>query len=702
MGRTALRRAIVVLTAALALTLTFSPRAHAAVDGLTAAMLDTGDLPAGFTADAPLTGPLTSQRAQELGLSPGQTWSQGTGVRTWRAADGAEVIETAVDAGTGDQARAGAASGVSVLEKQGATRQPVTGFAVYGGYVGRYFELVLPLARGPYLFGLHVLVPAASAGSADRLMSDLGAAQVRKVPADTPDTAPASDASGAAGLAVGVLIGYLLLAGGIGYLRDPLRRELGRTGSRPARPVRPVRPGADGDGGDSGHGGDGSAAARRDFGIAAARLAVQLTGLGLVAYAADVFQLRYWYAYLVAGLAVLWAGGRFIRPGGAGRGRNRGVMAGPHRILVTVTRVAGSAMILFGLAAIVSYGVYRIQPPGATVQGLAELGRPDLGVPDLGVPEPGLLVLGLPGLGLLVLGAIIFRAARRLGSGDARQLMLRDPRPPVLYLRSSGEDILKLRMATLGRPALVERFTLRRLDGFEEVLVRQLSRYGPVVAVNPPGTRLAPLRSARETVDPPAEQAAVANWMAAWMARSALIVFQAPPSQATVNLHWELRAVAEHGQWDKALVVIPPVPAEQLQASWRGFGRAYPGFWPYTVADPNALVLTFQHGGWNVTTADRRTEWSYTAALERVLGEPRWLVAPAAGGFRSRADLGPLTLPVAALIVIAAAVMAGAGTWFAMGQAPAAQLSAVTRPSAPPSLAPSTPSLRDAVAGRIP
>ena len=236
MGRTALRRATVVLTAALVLTVTFSPSAHAADAGLTAAMLDTGDLPAGFTPDASLTGPLTSQRAQELGLNPGQTWAQDTWVRTWRAADGAEVIETAVDAGTGDHARAGAASGVSVLQEQGATRQPVTGFDVYGGYVGQYFELVLPLARGPYLFGLHVLAPGSSAGSAGRLMSEIGAAQVRKVPADTPDTAPASDAAGAAGAVVGALIGYLLLADGVGYLRNPLRRKLWRPRSRRVQP----------------------------------------------------------------------------------------------------------------------------------------------------------------------------------------------------------------------------------------------------------------------------------------------------------------------------------------------------------------------------------------------------------------------------------------------------------------------------------
>ena len=196
--------------------------------------------------------------------------------------------------------------------------------------------------------------------------------------------------------------------------------------------------------------------------------------------------------------------------------------------------------------------------------------------------------------------------------------MLRDPRPPVLYLRSFTDDRLRLWTATLGRPSLVERFTPRRFDRFEEVLVRHLSRYGPVIAVNPPGTRLAPLGAARETIEQANWQSAVASWMA----HSGLIVFLAPPSRVTQGLHWELRTVAEHGQLDKALMVVPPVPAEQLQARWQALGAACAGLWPFTVArtlaDPRALVLAFRRGRWDVATADTRTEWSYAAALDRV------------------------------------------------------------------------------------
>jgi hypothetical protein len=604
MSRTALGRAIVVLTAAVVLTITFPLGADAADTGLTASMLDTGDLPAGFTPDASLTGPLTGQRAQDLGLNMAQTGSRATWVvRTWLGPGGVEVIETAVDAGTSGRARAGAASVVSVLQKQGATRQRVAGFDVYGGYVGQNLELVLPVTRGPYLFGLHVLAPATSAGSAGQLMSELGIAQVRKVPADTPDTAaaaPVSDALAAAGAVTGALVGYLLLASGVSYLRNPLRRKLWPPRFRRVRP-EPTDDSAV----------DVSAAAKRNRRIAVGRLAVQLAGLGLVAYAADMFQVRYWYAYLVAGLAVVWAGGRFIRPGGADLGRNR---AEAHRMLVSIMLIVASAMSFFGLAAIVSSGVYRTRPIGAAVQSLT--GEGTITGQNLAT---GLVASGL---GLLVLGAVIFGFARRLSSADARRLMRRDPRTPVLYLRSFGDDRLRLWAATLGRPSLVERFTLRRSNRFEEVLVRYLSRYGPVIAVNPPGTWMAPLRAARETVDSADWQSVVAGWMA----QSALFVFLAPANPVTDGLEWELRALGDHGQWDKALAVVPPVPADQLQARWRAFGTAIGWLWPFSVAgplaDPGALLLAFRHGRWGMISADRRTEWSYAAALNWALGDP--------------------------------------------------------------------------------
>ena len=226
------------------------------------------------------------------------------------------------------------------------------------------------------------------------------------------------------------------------------------------------------------------------------------------------------------------------------------------------------------------------------------------------------------------------------------------------------------------------------------MLVRHLSRYGPVIAVNPPGTRLAPLGAARETIDSADWQSAVAGWMA----HSALIVFLAPPSRVTQGLQWELRTVAEHGQWDKALVVVPPVPAEQLQARWRAFGAACAGLWPFTVARPLADP---RRAGAGVQA--RPVGRDHRGPADRVVlrrgpgpGARRPAPGPPAASRRARPGgrWGPLTLPVAALI------MWWPPSWRA--RAPGTPWIRRRRPgyaaarhSVPPSPVPSSPSLRD-------
>jgi hypothetical protein len=266
-----------------------------------------------------------------------------------------------------------------------------------------------------------------------------------------------------------------------------------------------------------------------------------------------------------------------------------------------------SVLVLLGLALVMIASLEHAQPPDAAINGVP--------VQTVGSGS------GLIGFAFVALGAIISRLARRLAAIDAHQLMLRDARPPVLYLRSFGDDRLKLLTATLGRPSLIERFTPRRFDAFEEVLVRHLSHHGPVVALNPPGTKLAPLGAARETLDS-------ADWqsvIAAWMARSVMIVFVAPPSQVTRGLHWELETVSANRHWHKTLLVVPPVPTEDLQRRWRGFLDACARLWPFTsplpAEDPRTLVVAFRNSRWMVITADRRTEWSYSAALKQALDE---------------------------------------------------------------------------------
>ena len=132
------------------------------------------------------------------------------------------------------------------------------------------------------------------------------------------------------------------------------------------------------------------------------------------------------------------------------------------------------------------------------------------------------------------------------------------------------------------------------------------------------------------------------------------------------------------------------------------------------MADPHALVLAFRHPRWTVIGADRRTEWSYGAALRQALANlreraPAPLQAPRPPGplapGRRTVRGGPLTLPVVALIAVIAAAVTGVGSWYAVRSAPAAHVSAVATPTlSPDSSSPdsSSPSGPATVAGSSP
>lgn len=622
MGSGLLRRSFMIFTASLVFAVGFSCSAYAAAQSggggvrpaghapggsgqasPAAVMLGNTDLPAALQFQVIVSGRLTAKRAQMAGLPVNHlAW-----VRDWVSRKaGVEVTEVAARVATPQGGQAQVASFNSTLLKKGLIKESIAGplrFAAFRAPIriggAAYVELYLALARGSYVFVLRVYAPSRSLASANSLLGHLAAAQWRKAPSSASAAGPARiDTAQAAGFVVGSLGGYLAIVTGIAYWRNPLRRARRRERSQPPRPW------PDGFGVV-----DVSTQARQSRGTAVRRLVVQMAGLGVAAYGADVFLVRYWYVYLVIGLAMVWAGGRFIRPAGAARGVSSGIVGGTRRFRVAAMRSVASALVLLGLISVVIYALSDQQPQSAVIR----TGSSTAPVQSVGA------AFGAIGFMLLIVGAVISRFARRAGSIDARRLMLRDPRPPVLYLRSFGDDRLKLLTATLGRPSLIERFTPRRSDAFEEVLVRHLSCLGPVIAVNPPDTRLAPLGAARETISSSDWQSAVATWME----QSARIVFVAPPGGVTDGLRWELQTVSATKQWHKTLIVIPPVPGEELQRRWQGFADAGATLWPLAllvpVEDPDALVLAFQHSRWTAIIADRRTEWSYGAALSQAL-----------------------------------------------------------------------------------
>jgi hypothetical protein len=237
--------------------------------------------------------------------------------------------------------------------------------------------------------------------------------------------------------------------------------------------------------------------------------------------------------------------------------------------------------------------------------------------------ETAQAVVFLIGIGAMAIGSGLYHFAQRLAAVRAQTRMRADPRPPVLYLRSFGDDRLRLRVATYGRAAFVERLTPRRLAPFEQVIARHLSHAGPVIAVNRPGTRLAPMGAARETL-------ADAEWQRAnddLIERSSWIVVCAAPQTVPPGFAWELGRLAGQG-WRKTLFVLPPVPDPEMRERWEGFAavlgqataRVAVPLRPLPVDPADALATTVQpDGSWIAITSDRRDEWSYASALQAAI-----------------------------------------------------------------------------------
>ena len=226
--------------------------------------------------------------------------------------------------------------------------------------------------------------------------------------------------------------------------------------------------------------------------------------------------------------------------------------------------------------------------------------------------------VAIAGIGIVFVaaGTLLFRHTRRLAVSTAREALRADLRPAVLYLRAFADDALRLRSARYARPLLLERLSPRGFDRFEEAIVRSLSAVGPVVAINPPGTRLAPLGAARETLDSDEWQLQVAQRIR----DAALIVVGAAPQAPTPGLMWELSAIDNQRRWPTTLLVLPPLPADELRRRWTQFvpllnnmsmtGHSLP-------AEPGRVLVATASttSGWTVMTATRRNEWTYRAAL---------------------------------------------------------------------------------------
>ena len=236
----------------------------------------------------------------------------------------------------------------------------------------------------------------------------------------------------------------------------------------------------------------------------------------------------------------------------------------------------------------------------------------------LGLSPRGVgVAFAIGGLIVAVIGGILFRIARALGRADTRKLLAVDRRPPVLYLRSFGDDSVPLATIASARRPFFELFSFRGRDPFEEAVAWEFATYGPVVAVGRPGHSLASLGAAREHLSDDTWQDQVAQRMQD--ARAVVVA-----TGETPGLRWEVSQVVAGGHLGKAVFVFPPLDGEALARRWEftstALAAAGAPVGPLP-ADPGAIhtAQVAADGVVSATIATRRDEASYRTAVDRTM-----------------------------------------------------------------------------------
>lgn len=160
----------------------------------------------------------------------------------------------------------------------------------------------------------------------------------------------------------------------------------------------------------------------------------------------------------------------------------------------------------------------------------------------------------------IVSGWVTVHMKKRL-SIAATELLAKDSRRPILYLRSFKDD---------------EQYRSNNCNGiyfdngqsFEESLVAELKRTGPVVAIGHPDEKLPPIGAARAYVGDDWQ-----NEVARLINECFAVVLMLGP---TKGVHWEVSQLAAAEALAKTIFIVPPVGTEELQQRWSLFLSALP------------------------------------------------------------------------------------------------------------------------------
>jgi hypothetical protein len=208
--------------------------------------------------------------------------------------------------------------------------------------------------------------------------------------------------------------------------------------------------------------------------------------------------------------------------------------------------------------------------------------------------------------------AHLYRHARREAMVSGTDLNRRDPRKPILYLRSFPDDRIKLwARATDGR-IFVERFV--RIT-FEELVTDHLWAHGPVVAIADPTGRnkAARLGAARDYAGTTEWQGRVIDSIQ----RASMIVAVAGRTQGLI---WEIETIMRLGFGSKLVLLLPSVRMEELRSRWRFLAHSISAVnLPAEIDLQRTRAVLWQDRHAVLISGDGRNDWTYEAVLDEAV-----------------------------------------------------------------------------------
>ncbi|MDC0681544.1 signal peptidase I [Sorangium atrum] len=246
---------------------------------------------------------------------------------------------------------------------------------------------------------------------------------------------------------------------------------------------------------------------------------------------------------------------------------------------------------------------------------------------------PAAHLLALPFIWYASAGFVYTRRLRRL---SAEEELTRDPRPPILFLRSFGRDELSIKRPFFWLQLLCsfpwEQVRLWPALTFEEALANMLRRFGPVVALGNPVEKTQPEGASRLF--------AGSDWkkrVKDAARRSALVVILPDDRPA---LRWEMKRVASEPGLGRVLVVAPPLRVDEDWRDWNAQWRSLQDTFEFLpdIDERVAAVQFGQAGAARAIVARTPSPHHRLRAIERALRQHA--AVRDTGRFRARMTWG--------------------------------------------------------------